>query len=112
MADNIFEELVIYVLTYPGVGAAHRHGLISKLEEHGAEIRTRFGKDVTHVVVQQAHSASEDGRAAGDAQLRAVFDKIEKASSKHLLYTCCCLLSSRMLTTHVAYPGARHRPNG
>lgn len=81
MNDNIFEELVIYVLTYPGANTVHRNGLISKLEAHGAEVRTRFGKDVTHVVVQQTHSALGDDRVAGDAQLRGLFDKIEKASS-------------------------------
>lgn len=78
---NIFEELVIYVLTYPGVDAAHRNGLISKLEAHGAQVRIRFGRDVTHAVVQQPHSASDEEKTAGHVQLRNLFEKIDKASS-------------------------------
>lgn len=49
------------------------------MEALGARVVTRFSKDVTHIIFQKhAKTASAEQREAEAAELRALYDKIEK----------------------------------
>lgn len=78
MATNIFEDLVILLYSYPDV--VHKNALVARLEEHGAEVRTRamLSRDITHIVVQRTQSTPPEAAAQGDAILRGLFEKIEQ----------------------------------
>ena len=57
----------------------HPPAVITKMEALGARAVTRFSKDVTHIIFQKhAKSASAEQREAEAAELRALYDKIEK----------------------------------
>ena len=57
----------------------HPPAVITKMEALGARVVTRFGKDVTHIIFQKhAKTASAEQREAEAAELRALYDKIEK----------------------------------
>ena len=53
--------------------------VITKMEALGARVVTRFNKDVTHIIFQKhAKTASAEQREAEAAELRALYDKIDK----------------------------------
>ena len=57
----------------------HPSAVITKMEALGARVVTRFSKDVTHIIFQKhAKTANAEQREAEAAELRALYDKIEK----------------------------------
>jgi len=83
MAQAVFKELKIYLLCFPGVDRSQRSAFAAQIESCGGKI-CRFSREVTHVVVLRPFSATQDEIAAGDADLRKVFDKIEQVCGLNL----------------------------
>jgi hypothetical protein len=73
--SNIFEDLVILIQAYPDVEKQHRDALLEKLKQNGAAVRSRWGKELTHIVVQRTAATPADAAAQGDAVLRGLFGK-------------------------------------
>ena len=74
----------------------HPPAVITKMEALGARVVTRFSKDVTHIIFQKhAKTASVEQREAEAAELRALYDKIEKVH----------LLAVRLGGLSAAWPG-------
>lgn len=81
MAQAVLEDLTIFLLCYPGVERNQRSGFAAQIESCGGRVR-RFSREVTHVVVLRPFTAAEAENAAGDAELRKVFDKIEQVCAQ------------------------------
>jgi hypothetical protein len=86
MAQTVLGELNVHLLCYPGVDRSQRSGFAAQIELCGGRVR-RFSREVTHVVVLRPFNAAEADIAAGDAELRKVFDKIEQV--RELNSTIC-----------------------
>lgn len=73
--SNIFGDLVILIHAYPDVEKKHRDALLEKLKQNGADVRSRWGKELTHIVVQRAAATPTDAAAQGDTVLRGLYEK-------------------------------------
>lgn len=59
--------------------STHAHSAItSKLRQLGAKAAARFGRDVTHVIFQRKLQPSVLEKAAEEAELRSVYDRMAK----------------------------------
>jgi hypothetical protein len=73
--SNIFGDLVILIHAYPDVEKQHRDALLEKLKQNGADVRNRWGKELTHIIVQRSAATPADAAAQGDTVLRGLFEK-------------------------------------
>lgn len=81
--DDLFQDLVVYVVAYNDVESSQTAALVAKLQQRGATISKRFSERVTHVVVQRTHATSDADRHDGDARLREVFQRIHQVCPTH-----------------------------
>lgn len=55
-----------------------RLALVSRLKSLGAQIASRLGKEVSHIVFSRGAKLNADERVQEDAELRALFDRARK----------------------------------
>ena len=79
MSDPPLLEGVVALVCNRVDGDLHSHSAItSKLRQLGAKTTTRFGRDVTHVIFQRKLDATAVEKAAEDAELRTVYERMAK----------------------------------
>lgn len=59
-----------------------QEALLAKLRALGARVAARLGRDVTHVLFQPRLCPSAEEKKAEDTELRAVYERIDKARAR------------------------------
>lgn len=91
-APRVLEDVVALVMCQDPVANA-KAAVTARIEGHGGRVVARLGKDVSHIVWERTRSRRPSDKAADEAQLLELFNKLEKVGrgaerGKWMLLAC------------------------
>jgi glutamate/tyrosine decarboxylase-like PLP-dependent enzyme len=76
------DGVVAFMCARPDGNTYVQEALLEQLRALGARVAARLGRDVTHVVFQPRLCPSAEEKKAEDTELRAVYERIDKARAR------------------------------